>query len=535
MTDEKLNEINEETVEDEKPSAAIQEKTEETAEEAVLTETDEIKEAVEEVKENTEAVIRETAAETTEAAGEAVTQANEVTEEVRETVEPQLGRSSEEAEPVETVNAEEKTAAEKPEEKRTAAETVQPEIRKPAITVNTPKEEQDLQKELERMRRDYRRRQQQVNDLAIQVNRKKSLSNFLLALLAFLTVGLSVGGSYLVTTLNNKKPTETVVAYEGVETTQNATVSTGDLTDIVAGIENTVVEVYTESVSYSAFYGEYVTGGAGSGVIYSSDGYIITNNHVIENARSINVKLHDGTEYTATLVATDEETDLAVIKIDAKGLQRAVLGDSEKLKVGEGVIAIGNPLGTLGGTVTTGIISALSREITIEGQKMTLLQTNTAISPGNSGGGLFNTSGELIAIVNAKSSGDSVEGIGFAIPTRIVKTVVRDLITHGYVTGRPSIGIKCVSIETQRYMMYYKVNDYGVYVSEVLSESAIAAGLQAEDLIVAIEDKKVASYEDMKSALNNFKPGDSVTLTVLRGRERVNLNVTLIEKNAVNN
>jgi len=374
MTDEKLNEINEETVEDEKPSAAIQKKTEETAEEAVLTETDEIKKAVEEVKENTEAVIRETAAETTEAAGEAVTQANEVTEEVRETVEPQLGRSSEEAEPVETVNAEEKTATEKHEEKRTAAETVkpevktepvQPEIRKPAITVNTPKEERDLQKELEKMRRDYRRRQQQVSDLAVQVNRKKSLSNFLLAMLALLTIGLSVGGSYLVTVLNNKKPTETVVVYEGVETARNANVSSGDLTDIVAGIENTVVEVYTESVSYSAFYGEYVTGGAGSGVIYTSDGYIITNNHVIENARSINVKLHDGKEYSATLVATDEETDLAVIKIDAKGLQRAVLGDSEKLKVGEGVIAIGNPLGTLGGTVTTGIISALSREITI--------------------------------------------------------------------------------------------------------------------------------------------------------------------------
>ena len=372
MTDEKLNEINEETVEDEKPSAAIQEKTEETAEEAVLAETDEIKEAVEEVKENTEPVIQETA----EAVEETVNRVNEVTEEVRETAEPQLGWISAETKPVETViPEEEKTAAEKPEEKQATAETVkpevktepvQPEIRKPAITVNTPKEERDLQKELERMRRDYRRRQQQVNDLVVQVNRKKSLSNFLLALLAFLTIGLSVGGSYLVTTLNNKKPTETVVVYEGVETGQSVNVSSDDLTSIVAGIENTVVEVYTESVSYSAFYGEYVTGGAGSGVIYSSDGYIITNNHVIENARSINVKLHDGTEYNATLVATDEETDLAVIKIDATGLQPAVLGDSEKLKVGESVIAIGNPLGTLGGTVTTGIISALSREITIE-------------------------------------------------------------------------------------------------------------------------------------------------------------------------
>ena len=600
MTDEKLNEINEETVDNEKPSAATSEEVKETVEETVCAAVNETIEAVEEVKEEIkevaepinekieEAVIEPVTEKVAEFAEEAVEKteevkeaAEEIKEEVIEAVQANAEKAEETAaeaveitenkveEAKETVEDafklttivpdEEKTIADKIEEKISEAKEVKPEVKpqpktepvlgeakRPTITVNTPKEEQDLQKELERMRRDYRRAQREVNELVAQSNRKKSLSNFLLALLAFLTIGLSVGGSYLVTTLNNNKKNdeEKLIVYEGVETNTNSNVNvstdtsaTGkDLTEIVAKIEDCVVEVYTESVSYSAFYGEYVTGGAGSGVIYTSDGYIITNNHVIENARSINVKLHDGTEYSAVLVATDEDTDLAVIKIKATGLKQAVLGDSEKLKVGEGAIAIGNPLGTLGGTVTTGIVSALSREITIENKKMTLLQTNTAISPGNSGGGLFNTSGELIGIVNAKSSGDNVEGIGFAIPVNVVKAVIRDLITNGYVTGRPSIGIKCVSIDNQRYMMYYNVSDYGVYVSEVTSQNAITGGLQSGDLIVAINGKTITSYTDMKSTLADYKPGDVVTLTVLRGRNnRVDLDVALIEKNAVAN
>ena len=219
--------------------------------------------------------------------------------------------------------------------------------------------------------------QRAVNQALAQPDRGNSLRNLFLALLALLTVGLSVGGSYLVTSKLIKDSHEKIVVYEGVETT-GVTLTTSDLSPVVSSIEDSVVEVYTERVQYSMFYGEYVTSGAGSGVIYTKDGYIVTNNHVISNARNINVKLHDGTEYKATLVATDEETDLAVLKIDASGLLPAILGDSEDLKVGETVIAIGNPLGTLGGTVTTGIVSALSREITVQNQKMTLLQTNLA-------------------------------------------------------------------------------------------------------------------------------------------------------------
>ncbi|HQB33018.1 MAG TPA: trypsin-like peptidase domain-containing protein, partial [Erysipelotrichaceae bacterium] len=173
-----------------------------------------------------------------------------------------------------------------------------------------------------------------------------------------------------------------------------------DISEVVSNIKDTIVEVYTESTKFSAFYDEYIIEGAGSGVIYTSDGYIITNNHVIEGANTIMVVLTNGEKYNARLIASDLVSDIAVIKIDAQGLKAVTIGDSSQIKVGQICIAIGNPLGTLGGTVTDGIISALSREITIDGQKMNLLQTNTAISPGNSGGGLFDVAGNLIGIIN---------------------------------------------------------------------------------------------------------------------------------------
>ena len=237
-----------------------------------------------------------------------------------------------------------------------------------------------------------------------------------------------------------KENEESKVIYEAVPV-GTVVYEQSDLSKVVAEIQDSVVEVYTETVQYNTFFGEYVTSGAGSGVICTADGYIITNNHVIEDAKSIRVTLHDGTDYSAVLVGTDEITDLAVIKIDATGLTPAVLGNIEDVKVGETCIAIGNPLGTLGGTVTSGIVSALSRTITVENQKMTLMQTNTTINPGNSGGGLFDASGRLIGIVNAKYSSSGVEGIGFAIPVDVVKEITEDLINNGRVTGRASLGL----------------------------------------------------------------------------------------------
>jgi serine protease Do len=234
--------------------------------------------------------------------------------------------------------------------------------------------------------------------------------------------------------------------------------------------------------------------------------------------------LSNGDEFEAKLIGTDAQTDIAVIKIDAENLTPAVYGDSSKLVIGELTVAIGNPLGELGGTVTDGIISALDREITVEGENMVLLQTNAAVSPGNSGGGLFNSKGELIGIVNAKSSGDSIEGLGFAIPINTAKPIIEDLIEKGHVTGRPSIGITIVDVTTdyQRYM--YGVSDYGVYI-----QKAISSEFKSGDRIIAIDGNSISTSSDIKSILNGHNVGDEVTVTVSRKNKIVDVKVTLID------
>jgi len=318
----------------------------------------------------------------------------------------------------------------------------------------------------------------------------------------------------------------TVVVYKEKET-NNAKITNTSISDVVSDIEDSVVEVYTEQVQYSTFYGSYISEGAGSGVIYSTDGYIVTNNHVIEGASEIKVRLHDGTEYKAKLIATDDICDLAIIKIDVNNLQPAILGNANNLKTGQTVIAIGNPLGTLGGTVTTGIISALSREVTIDNTKMTLLQTNAAINPGNSGGGLFDENGCLIGIVNAKSSGENVEGIGFAIPIDIVETICKDLIEKGYVEGRATINIDYTPIESYQAVWYYNLNDYGIYVRKVYNSNS---ELKENDLIVAINGERITSESGYLGILGQYTAGEEVEITVKRSRKEVTLEITLDQK-----
>ena len=203
--------------------------------------------------------------------------------------------------------------------------------------------------------------------------------------------------------------TGSTVLYQGVEvpSTNGSTVGVS-YSGVVQQVEDSVVAITTESVATNYFFRQYVTQGAGSGVVLTADGYIVTNYHVIKGAQQITVTANDGSTYAATLVGTDEDNDIAVLKVNAKDLTPAILGDSDTLKVGDAVLAIGNPLGTLSGTVTDGIVSALERQVTIDGNNMTLLQTSAAVNPGNSGGGLFNASGELIGIVNAKSTSDSL-------------------------------------------------------------------------------------------------------------------------------
>ena len=323
----------------------------------------------------------------------------------------------------------------------------------------------------------------------------------------------------------NNTPEGSTVLFEAIDRElPESTTKAGTVATVAAIALPSVVEIRTEAVVNNSFYGQYVTEGAGSGVVISKDGYIVTNNHVISGASNIIVRFTNGDEYKAKLIGTDAQTDIAVVKIEAENLVPAVFGDSSKLVIGELTVAIGNPLGELGGTVTDGIISALDREITVEGETMVLLQTNAAVSPGNSGGGLFNANGELIGVVNAKSSGSSVEGLGFAIPANTAKVIIKDLMEKGHVTGRPSIGISIIEVTTdyQRYM--YGVSSYGVYIQKALNQE-----FQSGDRIIAIDGNSVTTSSDIKSIINGHKVGDKVTVTVARKNKMIDVQVTLID------
>ena len=280
---------------------------------------------------------------------------------------------------------------------------------------------------------------------------------------------------------------------------------------------DSVVEITTETVSTGVFMSQYVTTGAGSGVIITEDGYIVTNDHVVAGASSIKVRLHNGSEYSASLVGTDDETDIAVIKIETQGLPAASLGDSATLEVGDLIVAIGNPLGKLGGTVTEGIISALERDITIDGKEMSLLQHSAAVNPGNSGGGLFNSSGQLIGIVNAKYSDTSYEGLGFAIPLSTAIPVIEDLIEHGYVRGRVDLGASAIDIVSQYYALYYSVPEYGVYIQSVSAGSDAAnAGIRSGDRIVSVDGVEISSSAELEKLVKSHSVGETVTVTLKR-------------------
>lgn len=270
-----------------------------------------------------------------------------------------------------------------------------------------------------------------------------------------------------------------------------------DLSEVVDETASSVVEVFTETKQVSHWLQEYVTEGAGSGVILTEDGYIVTNHHVIDGASTIEVRLSNGQTYTAELVGTDSKTDLAVLKISAKNLSPAKLADSSKVKVGNFVIAIGNPLGELGGTVTEGIISALDREVTIDGETMTLLQTSAAVNPGNSGGGLFNLNGELVGVVNAKSSGSDVEGLAFAIPANTVEEIAQELIQNGYVTGRPQLGVSVVQLArpTVGWQNYY--DKAGVYIAQTTENNGLTQG----DRLIQIDGTPISTADDISAVV----------------------------------
>ncbi len=374
---------------------------------------------------------------------------------------------------------------------------------------------------------------------------KGASRGFVAAALAIAVLGSTaagLGGGYLIAKSQNSAQTSssgslTIKQVSSDGDSENATNVASDGTtisttsDIVKKTANSVVEIATEGVTTGTFAQQYVTKGAGSGVIISEDGYIVTNHHVIDGANKITVTLRDGTTtYDAKLIGSDADNDIALLKIEASGLSAATFGNSSDLVVGDYVVAIGNPLGTLGGTVTDGIISALAREVTIENKNLTLLQTNAQISPGNSGGGLFNAKGELVGIVNAKDSATEVEGIAFAIPVNNVVGIIKDLKDYGYVTGKISTGMEFVDINSYDSAFYYNVSALGVYVLSVESGSnAEKAGFRSGDMISEVNGTSVSSSAEIDKALENCKVGDKVTFTVTRSGKQQNLTLELSE------
>ena len=272
----------------------------------------------------------------------------------------------------------------------------------------------------------------------------------------------------------------------------------------------------------------------GSGFVLTEDGYIVTNHHVIADADegTVVVQFYSGEEYPAAIVGTDSMNDIALLKIEAEGLQTVTVGDSDEVEVGETVEAIGNPLGDLTFTMTAGYISALDREIDADGTPINMLQTDAAINSGNSGGPLFDMNGNIIGVTTAKVSGTTetgvtIEGLGFAIPINDVVSLVKDIMTNGYVTNKAYMGITPQTMTAQMAQQYrYDVTE-GVFVCSVDPDSAAAkAGLKLGDVITKMDDKDIASYEDLVAAKKSYSAGDTVTLTVYREGKTIEVPLT---------
>lgn len=330
--------------------------------------------------------------------------------------------------------------------------------------------------------------------------------------------GLKEGGEDLTPAEIYKKVEPSVV---GISVTCESTSSSNDIYSYFYGGGNNQTQTYTST---------------GTGIIMTSDGYIITNAHVVEDYIEVTVILNTEEEYTATVIGTDTSADIAVLKIQASDLTAAEFGDSDTLVVGDYAYAIGNPLGfELSNTFTPGIISGLDRTITINDNTMNLIQTSAAINSGNSGGPLVNSKGQVIGIVSSKmsssysSSSASIEGLGFAIPITQAKTIIDDLITFGYVTGRPQLGITAEDIN-DTMSRYYNV-PVGVYIRFMDSTGAAAeAGMQVGDIITGINGETITTASELSSKIKEYNAGDVIKVTYYRNNQELTAQVTLHEQ-----
>lgn len=302
---------------------------------------------------------------------------------------------------------------------------------------------------------------------------------------------------------------------------------------LYASSVDSVVAISTTVESY--YYGQTMEGTAsGSGFILSADGYVVTNYHVVEEATKILVTTYDGAEYEARLVGSDSGNDIAVLKVEAENLAPAELGSSTALSIGDMVVAIGNPLGTLAATQTVGYVSGIDREVTTDNTIINMIQTDCAINPGNSGGPLFNMDGQVIGITTAKysgttDSGASIEGIGFAIPIDDISGMISDLVDYGYVTGA-YLGVQVVNNDAESAAMYGLPTTGAYVVSVNAGGAAERAGIRAKDLIIAFGGQKISTITDLTRALRGYKAGDTTTVTLIRGGQEMTLGITLDEK-----
>jgi len=384
--------------------------------------------------------------------------------------------------------------------------------------------------------------------------KSNGIASRLVASVLFLSIGFASGNIYSIYKQNESKNTVlstnnssvlATISQNNSSTTSNTANSSsvftlpGSISEIASKNCDSVVEI-TTATNQNTYFGNYTATGSGSGVIISSDGYILTNNHVIDSAKEISIRLHDGTEHKATVVGSDARTDIGILKVEATNLKPVTIGNSDELIVGDLAVVIGNPLGELGGTVTDGIISALEREIVLDGSKMNLIQTNAAINPGNSGGGLFNSKGELVGIVVAKSSGLDIEGLGFAIPINDVKNVITDILDLGYVSGRPFLGVELTdSKQTQLpsnsiwgllYGQTMTTTSYGAYVAGIIEGSAAEkAGIKVDDQIISINDEMISTADEVTATIAEYAIGDTVKIGLVRDNKMLSVEATLQE------
>ena len=316
------------------------------------------------------------------------------------------------------------------------------------------------------------------------------------------------------------------------ETRSTDGLSAADIYDLAC---EQVVGIRSE-MTYTNFFGMTSSAAvSGSGFIISEDGYILTNYHVIKDAyqsrQQVTVMTHDGTEYDAEIVGFESDNDIAVLKIDAEGLNPAVLGDSDSLLVGDTVYAVGNPLGELEFSMTTGHVSAKDRTITTENNAdaIAMFQVDAAVNSGNSGGPIYNDLGQVVGIVTAKYADTGVEGIGFAIPANDARAIASDLITKGYVTGKAYLGVSINTNYNEMYAQYYGT-PIGAFVKDVTPGScAEKAGLEAGDIITKFDGEAITSYDDLRTAIKRHSAGDTVELEIYRADESRVVSVTLDE------